>query len=78
MKYYDKLIFEISKPGRRGYSLPEPCAKCQGADAIPATLRREKAPELPQVSEPDVVRHYTNLRPIHSYLHPIPREPAPS
>ena len=61
MKYYDKLIFEISKPGRRGYSLPEPCAKCQGADAIPATLRREKAPELPQVSEPDVVRHYTNL-----------------
>ncbi|MBO6077491.1 MAG: aminomethyl-transferring glycine dehydrogenase subunit GcvPB [Bacteroidaceae bacterium] len=61
MKYYDKLIFEISKPGRRGYSLPEPCNKCQGADAIPATLRREKAPELPQVSEPDVVRHYTNL-----------------
>ena len=61
MKYYDKLIFEISKPGRRGYSLPEPCSKCQGADAIPATLRRDKAPELPQVSEPDVVRHYTNL-----------------
>lgn len=61
MKYYDKLIFEISKPGRRGYSLPEPFAKCQGADAIPATLRREKAPELPQVSEVDVVRHYTNL-----------------
>ena len=61
MKYYDKLIFEISRPGRRGYSLPELCTKCQGADAIPAALRREKAPELPQASEPDVVRHYTNL-----------------
>ena len=61
MKYYDKLIFEISKPGRRGYSLPELCTKCPGADAIPAALRREKAPELPQASEPDVVRHYTNL-----------------
>ena len=23
MKYYDKLIFELSKPGRSGYSLPE-------------------------------------------------------
>ena len=22
MKYYDKLIFELSKPGRTGYSLP--------------------------------------------------------
>ena len=61
MKYYDKLIFELSKPGRRGYSLPEPCTKCQGTDAIPAALRREKAPQLPQVSEVDAVRHYTNL-----------------
>ena len=23
MKYYDKLIFELSKPGRTGYSLPD-------------------------------------------------------
>ena len=23
MKYYDKLIFEISRPGRVGYSLPK-------------------------------------------------------
>ena len=26
MKYYDKLVFELSKPGRTGYSLPEPSA----------------------------------------------------
>ena len=61
MKYYDKLIFELSKQGRTGYSLPQTCSKCAGTGAIPTALRREKQPELPQVSEMDVVRHYTNL-----------------
>ena len=61
MKYYDKLIFELSKQGRVGYSLPAACTKCQGTEAIPAALLRSKAPELPEVSEVDVVRHYTNL-----------------
>ena len=61
MKYYDKLIFELSKPGRVGYSLPAICTKCNGTEAIPAGLLRSKAPELPEVSEVDVVRHYTNL-----------------
>ncbi len=61
MKYYDKLIFELSKQGRTGYSLPQTCSKCKGTEAIPAGLLRSKAPELPQVSEVDVVRHYTNL-----------------
>lgn len=57
MKYYDKLIFELSKPGRIGFSLPE----CEAAAEIPAKLRRESMLVLPEVSEPDVVRHYTNL-----------------
>lgn len=61
MKYYDKLIFELSKQGRTGYSLPQTCSKCKGTDAIPAGLLRSKAPQLPEVSEVDVVRHYTNL-----------------
>ena len=61
MKYYDKLIFELSRQGRIGYSLPETCHKCKGTEAIPAGLLRAKAPELPEVSEVDVVRHYTNL-----------------
>ena len=63
MRYYDKLVFELSRPGRTGYSLPE------GASA-PGSMPWEKgdsivwrasAPELPEVSEPDVVRHYTNF-----------------
>jgi len=61
MKYYDKLIFELSKPGCTGYSLPQACSKCADTKAIPSGLLRAKAPELPEVSEVDVVRHYTNL-----------------
>lgn len=61
MKKYDKLIFELSRPGRTGYQLP---ADNYGVDAlseIPADLLRKNAPELPEVNEMDVVRHYTNL-----------------
>ena len=60
MKYYDKLIFELSKPGRCGYSLPaNPWEK--GTEEIPAALRRSEEANLPEVSELDLVRHYTNL-----------------
>lgn len=61
MKYYDKLIFELSRPGRKGYELP---ADTFGNDAfshLPADLMRSGEPELPEVSELEVVRHYTNL-----------------
>ena len=59
MRYYDKLVFELSKPGRVGYTLP---AEWEGSalDIDPALLRGEDAP-LPEMSEVDVVRHYTNL-----------------
>ena len=60
MKYYDKLIFDLSKAGRQGYSLPSRTWDATLAD-LPAGLTRAEAPALPQVSELDVVRHYTNL-----------------
>ena len=59
MKYYDKLIFELSAPGRKGYSLP--ANRYPAAPALPEALRCQAAPALPEVSEVDVVRHYTNL-----------------
>lgn len=59
MKYYDKLIFELSQPGRCGCSLPK--NKWQRDFVVPEHLKREKDAELPEVSEPDAVRHYTNL-----------------
>src|SRR5574344_647810 len=60
MKYYDKLIFELSRQGRVGYTLPRNNWG-KSADEIPAMLCRSVEAELPQVSELDVVRHYTNL-----------------
>ena len=60
MKYYDKLIFDLSKEGRQGYSLPINKWTASVSE-LPVGLRRSEAPALPQVSELDVVRHYTNL-----------------
>lgn len=61
MKYYDKLIFEISKEGRHGYTLPENQLAKYSIEDIPSTLLREEKAQLPEASELDVVRHYTNV-----------------
>lgn len=62
MEKYNSLIFELSKKGRKAYSLP-PCdvPEVDLGDIIPASFVRNNEPELPEVSEVDVVRHYTNL-----------------
>jgi len=60
MKYYDKLIFDLSKKGRQGYSLPERSWDAS-ISQLPSGLLRADSPQLPEVSELDVVRHYTNL-----------------
>ena len=53
-----RLIFEKSQPGRRGgapprYDLP-------GAE-VPEELRRARAPRLPELAEPELLRHFTEL-----------------
>lgn len=58
-KLYSKLIFDQSHPGRRGYALPD--YGYEKADALPAHLTRAQAPSLPEVDEPTLVRHYTNM-----------------
>lgn len=62
MVKYEKLIFEISTEGRRGYRLPG-CnvENINLEDVIPASMRRNQELVLPEVSEPQVVRHYTLL-----------------
>ena len=56
-KLYGNLIFELSKEGRCGYSLP----KNQFSDYdIPASLCRNEDAALPECDEMTVVRHYTN------------------
>lgn len=54
---YDKLIFEISREGRKAYSLPQ---NSYNFDLDSKYLRQEEL-LLPEVSELDVVRHYTLL-----------------
>jgi glycine dehydrogenase subunit 2 len=53
-----KLIYEKSQSGRTAYSLPRhelPRAQ------MPAALRREAPPRLPEISEPELLRHFTQL-----------------
>lgn len=54
------LIFKYSVPGRRALT-QAPLEPFDAICDIPATLLRQSKPMLPEVSELDVVRHYTNL-----------------
>jgi glycine dehydrogenase subunit 2 len=55
-------IFERSKPGRRAFTAPPLDVPVQPLDELLAPrLRREHAPRLPEVSEPEIVRHYNRL-----------------
>ncbi|MEN1678855.1 MAG: aminomethyl-transferring glycine dehydrogenase subunit GcvPB [Planctomycetota bacterium] len=57
-----KSLFELSKPGRRATRLPACDVPEQDiTDLLPATALAERAPELPELSEPQVVRHFVNL-----------------
>ncbi len=60
-----ETIFEISKQGRKGYSLPE-------LDVpeiyIAKEFRRQKVADLPEVSEPQVIRHFVNLSTLNHHV----------
>ena len=53
-----KLIYERSQEGRRASSLPP---NELPVPEIPDELRREKPPRLPEISEPELVRHFTHI-----------------
>jgi glycine dehydrogenase subunit 2 len=56
------LIFEMSHPGRVAYSLPDSDVPDVNIDELlPAKFRRQTEPDLPEVYEVDVIRHYTAL-----------------
>ncbi|WP_284036914.1 aminomethyl-transferring glycine dehydrogenase subunit GcvPB [Neobacillus sp. 114] len=62
MVEYNDLIFEISRPGRMGSSLPaSDVDKINLQDLLSKHLIRQEAAELPEVSELQLVRHYTAL-----------------
>jgi glycine dehydrogenase subunit 2 len=57
-----RLIFEMSRSGRRSSQLPTCDVPAPEADQlIPAQALADQAPPLPELAEPDVVRHFVNL-----------------
>jgi glycine dehydrogenase subunit 2 len=61
------LIFELGNPGRQGVELPASDVPIK-KDLIPTTYRRTTAARLPEVSESEVVRHYTNLSVLNHHV----------
>lgn len=58
----DKLIFELNTEGRIGYRFPRPDVPEKKAEQLlKGSLLRKLPAALPQVSEVDVIRHYTEL-----------------
>ena len=56
------LIFELSEPGRISYSLPDLDVPDFDLDEwLPEEFNRKSEPELPEVSELQLMRHYTAL-----------------
>lgn len=58
---YPHLIFEQSRPGRKGYRLPDNGIAEGDIAQLPADLLRQTGLDLPEVAEPTVVRHYNNM-----------------
>ena len=57
-----RTIFEIGAPGRRAFAPPPLDVPERPLDElIPARLRRREPAALPEVSEPELVRHYVKL-----------------
>ncbi len=57
----EPLSFEKSRPGRPTPRLPKPGVEAPAASELPANLRRRTPPRLPELSEPEIMRHYSRL-----------------
>src|SRR6202795_2912701 len=57
-----QLLFELSKPGRRAMRIPaSDVPDVPLDDLLPASCRATAPPPLPELAEPELVRHFTNL-----------------
>ncbi|MBM3517874.1 MAG: glycine dehydrogenase subunit 2, partial [Alphaproteobacteria bacterium] len=65
-RWNEPLIMRMSSPGERGVVLPEVEAGIAAAvgdvlKGLPPAIRRQRPPKLPEVSQPQVLRHYLRL-----------------
>jgi len=57
-----QTLFELSKPGRRATRFPaSDVGEAAIDDLLPRSALAETPPPLPEMAEPDIVRHFTNL-----------------
>ncbi|MFF0830961.1 aminomethyl-transferring glycine dehydrogenase subunit GcvPB [Brevibacillus sp. NPDC003359] len=65
-KWDEPVIFELSQPGERGVEVPpvEPQiveTVGDGISSLPDSLRRKKRPNLPEISQYRIIRHYSRI-----------------
>ena len=59
---HTRLLFELSRPGRRAHRLPElDVPKNDPRQELPSNALADNPPPLPELAEGDIVRHFTNL-----------------
>ncbi|MBN2001585.1 aminomethyl-transferring glycine dehydrogenase subunit GcvPB [candidate division KSB1 bacterium] len=64
-----KLLFEMGSNGREGVQLPELDVPARDlSELIPMQHRRKQELRLPQLSEPEVVRHFVNLSTLNHHV----------
>ncbi|MGD0689982.1 MAG: aminomethyl-transferring glycine dehydrogenase subunit GcvPB [Candidatus Bathyarchaeia archaeon] len=62
----EPLIYQLGRTGRRGLTVPKAEKKIRSnvgdvLSHIPSQIRRKEPPKLPEISEPEVIRHYIRL-----------------
>src|SRR5208282_6659380 len=57
----EALLFEKSSPGKRAYKLPPLDVPAVNADALLGAAVRKHRAELPELSEIELIRHFTRL-----------------
>ncbi|MGB6687150.1 MAG: aminomethyl-transferring glycine dehydrogenase subunit GcvPB [Terracidiphilus sp.] len=57
----EALVFEKSAPGKRAYKMPPLDVPAVDPSALLGAARRDKGAELPELSEIEIIRHFTRL-----------------
>ena len=64
-KWNEPIIYEISEPGQRAVLVPGACCDCvsveEAVSALPEGMVRKDKPNLPEIAQLQLVRHYNHL-----------------
>jgi glycine dehydrogenase subunit 2 len=65
-RWDEPILFELSQPGQRGILVPEVEQEIRNdvgdvLDTLPEGIRRRQLPRLPELGQPQVLRHYVRL-----------------